>query len=391
MADSRQTVRVELLSAAAYAGMLVFGVVMALLGAVLPPLSARIRFDLAQAGQLFLAMNFCMLWCSLGVGPAMDRFGMKWPMVLGPLAVGGALIVIALAATFQVLLGAVALLGFGGGALNGATNTLVADLHSDAGRKNASLNLLGMYFGFGALLLPFVIGSMLNRLGLGTILSGTAVLCAAVAVLSAALRFPAAKQSSGMPGATVLRFLRMPIVWGFGLLLFCESGNEFLLGGYISTYLTREIHFPLSSASYVLAGFWGAIMLSRALSSRILLSVPGHRIVILSAAVAALASGLLAGARGALMAMVAVATLGFGLAGIFPTTLGLAGGTFEKHSGTVFGILFTIALAGGMTLPWAVGQIANGYGMRWGLAVAPAAFLVILAIASAIPKLGVRE
>jgi fucose permease len=194
-----------------------------------------------------------------------------------------------------------------------------------------------------------------------------------------------------MPGADVLRFLRMPIVWGFGLLLFCESGNEFLLGGYISTYLTREMNFPLSSASYVLAGFWGAIMLSRALSSRILLRVPGHRIVILSAAVSALAAGLLAGARGALMAVAAVAALGFGLAGIFPTTLGLAGGTFEKNSGTVFGILFTIALAGGMTLPWAVGQIANGYGMRWGLALAPAAFLVILLIASAIPKMRVRE
>jgi fucose permease len=130
-------------------------------------------------------------------------------------------------------------------------------------------------------------------------------------------------------------------------------------------------------------------MLSRALSSRILLSVPGHRIVILSAAVAALASGLLAGARGASMAVAAVVTLGFGLAGIFPTTLGLAGGTFEKHSGTVFGILFTIALAGGMTLPWAVGQIANGYGMRSGLMLAPVSFLVILALAFAIPKLRV--
>lgn len=389
MADSRRNLRVKVLSTAAYAGMLVFGVVMALLGAVLPPISSRIGFDLAQAGQLFLAMNFGMLLCSLGVGPAMDRFGMKIPMALGALAVGGALAIVAIAQSFQVLLAAVALLGVGGGALNGATNTLVADLHTDAGRKNAALNLLGMFFGFGALLLPFVIGSLLNRLGLAAILWVAAALCAAVAVFCASLHFPAAKQGRGIPGADVVRFLRIPLVWGFGLLLFCESGNEFLLGGYISTYMTREIHLSLSSASYVLAGFWAAIMLSRAVGSRVLLRVPGHRIVMLSAAVSALACTLLVGAVSALAAVIAVAALGFGLAGIYPTTLGLAGAKFERHSGTVFGILFTIALAGGMTLPWAVGQIANGYGMRSGLMLAPVSFLVILALAFAIPKLRV--
>lgn len=375
------------LSAAAYAGMLVFGVVMALLGAVLPPVSARIGFDLAHAGQLFLAMNFGMLLCSLGVGPAMDRFGMRTPMVSGALAVGGALAIVAFAQSFQALLVAVALLGVGGGALNGATNTLVADLHTDAGRKNAALNLLGMFFGFGALLLPFVIGALLNRLGLVTILLAAAALCAAVAAFCASLRFPPAKQASGIPGADVFRFLRLPLVWAFGVLLFCESGNEFLLGGYISTYLTREIHLPLSSASYALAGFWAAIMLSRALGSRVLLRVPGHRVVMLSAAIAALASTLLVIAGSAMVAAMAVAALGFGLAGIYPTTLGLAGASFEKHSGTVFGILFTIALSGGMTLPWAVGQIATGHGMRSGLMLAPAAFLVILSIAIAIPRL----
>src|SRR5690348_12037458 len=90
--DETGKIRIGLLGGAANAGMLVFGVVMALLGAVLPALSARIGFDLAQAGQLFLVMNLCMLVCSLGLGPAMDRIGMKAPMTLGPLAVGGALL-----------------------------------------------------------------------------------------------------------------------------------------------------------------------------------------------------------------------------------------------------------------------------------------------------------
>jgi hypothetical protein len=40
------------LTAAAYAGMFGFGVVMALLGAILPIVSERLHFNLAQAGNL---------------------------------------------------------------------------------------------------------------------------------------------------------------------------------------------------------------------------------------------------------------------------------------------------------------------------------------------------
>jgi hypothetical protein len=53
-------------------------------------------------------------------------------------------------------------------------------------------------------------------------------------------------------------------------------------------------------------------------------------------------------------------------------------------------MLFTVALPGGMTLPWAVGQIASGYSMRSGLVLAPVAFFVILVIAFAMPKLRTR-
>lgn len=364
---------------------------MALLGAVLPHLSARIGFDLAQAGQLFLVMNLCMLLCSLGIGPVMDRFGMKALMTLAPLAVGAALAVFAVASGFSGLLGAAALLGAGGGALNGSTNTLIADLHPEPGRKSAALNLLGVFFGFGALLLPFGIGSLVNRLGLVAILSIAALLCAAVSLFSASLRFPPAKQTAGVRASDAARFLRMPVVLALGLLLFCESGNEFLLGGYLSTYLTREIHLSLSSAAYALAGFWAAIMLARVLSSRLLLRVPGTRVILLSAAVSALASLalLLTAASGG--AVTAAIVLGFTLAGIYPTTLGVAGAKFAQHSGTVFGILFTIALSGGILFPWAAGQIANVSGMRAGLALAPAGFLIIVLIVSVLPRLAVLE
>src|SRR6185312_16596186 len=88
-------IRAGWLSGAAYAGMFGFGIVMALLGAILPLISRRLHFDLAQAGNLFLAMNGAMLVTTLALGPALDRFGIKAAMVIAPLFVAGSLCMIA--------------------------------------------------------------------------------------------------------------------------------------------------------------------------------------------------------------------------------------------------------------------------------------------------------
>lgn len=362
--------------------MFVFGIVMALLGAILPVVSDRIRFDLTLAGVLFLAMNFAMLVSMLGLGPLMDRFGKKPALVAGSLLVAAALALIAGAPSYRVLAAGILLLGAGGGALNGATNTLVADLHEDPREKNSALNLLGVFFGFGALFLPFVIASLLETFGLLPILALAIALSLAPAALSLALAFPPPKHAGGLPLAETGRLARNPLVLLFGFLLFFQSGNEFIMGGYTSTYLVREVGMSISSASYLLAAYWGAIMLARAISSRLLLRVRGPVVVLLSAAGSALGVLLLISARSAGFAAFAVVLVGLSFASIYPTVLGLAGSRFAAWSGTVFGILFAIALTGGMILPWAVGRLAQAFGLRPALALASANALVILLLQS---------
>jgi fucose permease len=72
--------------------------------------------------------------------------------------------------------------------------------------------------------------------------------------------------------------------------------------------------------------------------------------------------------------------LGATLAGIFPAVLGVAGSRYPAHSGTVFGILFTMALSGGMTLPWVAGQAAAAWGLRPALGLVVLQFLAVLAL-----------
>ena len=77
------------------------------------------------------------------------------------------------------------------------------------------------------------------------------------------------------------------------------------------------------------------------------------------------------------MAIAAILVTGLALAGIFPTVLGVAGAAFREHSGTVFGILFTVALTGGMTMPWVAGNLAASTGLRAVFVLAAVNFLAI--------------
>lgn len=356
------------LSAAAYAGMFGFGIVMALLGAILPLLSRRIGFELDQAGDLFLAMNGAMLVTSFALGPLLDRFGLKPALITAPLFVAAALALIGRAAVFDSLVAAVVLLGIGGGALNQSTNTLVADLHENESRKSAALNRLGVFFGFGALFIPFTIGLLLDVIVLWLILYVAMALVLITTAISVAFTLPAPRQSAGVSFGDVLRLGRDPLLLTLALLLFFESGNEFVLGGYITTFLTRTLGASVPAASYLLAAYWGSLMALRALLGRAMLQISSHVLVLASALIVASSVALLL-ASSIAVAAAAVILLGAGTAAIFPATLAFAGSRYASHSGTVFGILMGVALTGGMTIPWLAGRISTGRSIAFGLRI----------------------
>jgi fucose permease len=322
-------------------------------------------------------MNASMLAGSLVVGLAMDRFGMKPALAIGAWLVAAGVALVAFAADLGDLLPAVALLGLGGAALNAGTNTLVADLHDDPKRKASALNRLGVFFGFGALFLPFMIGALTARFGLPALLLAAAVLCLVTGFTAAALRFPPAKQAHGVPLREMSRFLRVPFVLVAGALLFLQSGNEFVLGGYLATFLTREHAVSIEAASYMLAAYWASLMVARGVVSRMLLSHDADRMLVGSAIAAAAGALLIAFSPSARVAVLGIVTTAAALASIFPIMLGKAGTRFPEHSGTVFGVLFTMALTGGMTMPWLASRLAQAAGLRWVFVLVAGAFVVI--------------
>jgi fucose permease len=176
------------------------------------------------------------------------------------------------------------------------------------------------------------------------------------------------------------------------LLLFFQSGNEFTVAGWTSTYLIENFRFSKMSASLVLAGYWGAVMVGRLVVSKKLVRVWKNESLILSSAVLALAgTTVVAAAPSGILASVGVVLTGLGFAAIFPTTLAIAGEAFSDLTGTAFSVIFMIALAGGMTAPWLAGKVANASGLRSGLIIPVVGCVMIILLQLVIMKFAGRK
>ena len=347
-----------------YAGAFVFGIVMSSLGALLPALTLAHGLDKAAAGTLFFGMNLAMLGGSLVFGPICDRFGFRLLLLASTLCIGGAFMLLSVAGGFSGALSALSLLGLGGGGLNGGTNALLNDISPH--RRQSALNLLGIFFGCGALFTPLSIGSLLGVLGLRAILVSLGVFSVAPLALFALSHFPEAKHQSGFDVGELRRVFRSPLLYLFGLLLFFQSGNEFSVGGWVSTLLQDQHGLEPRAAAYSLAGYWGAVMIGRLAASRIGSRAAPSLMVAGGALLAMVASAGLILSGSGIVAACWVFLTGLGFSVIFPTTLAQAGKEFAAYSGTAFSVIFVMALSGGMTAPWLVGRIAQGWGVAAG-------------------------
>lgn len=358
-------------------GMLAFGIVLTVLGAVLPSVIERFGIDKAQAGSLFLLMTLAILAASLVFGPMVDRYGYKGMLLLATALIALGLEGIAFAGSLAILRVAIVLIGFGGGIINGGTNALVADISSE--EKNANLNLLGVFFGIGAVGVPFILATLGESFAHSTLIAAVGVLVLIPLLVIAVTEFPAPKQPQGFPIAAAGRLVRDPLLLMMGFMLFLESGMEITVGGWTSTFVNEELAVSARRALVILSLYWLGMMLARLALGTFLKRVPPAQAMFVCIVVGLAGALILLFTREPHIAAVSVFMLGVGFAATFPTVLGFVGGRYANLSGTAFSLVIAMALCGGMLMPWLAGVIGASHGMRESFVIVPTA-LVLLAI-----------
>ena len=123
---------------AACAGMAFFGVTMLSLAPILGPLNESVQ----GANALPSTMSIGIIIGTILFGPVVDKFGYKWLLIIASLSALAGIQGLACFQEIKWLHTSIAMLGLGGGILNGLTNALVSDIYDDD-KRCGRLGILG--------------------------------------------------------------------------------------------------------------------------------------------------------------------------------------------------------------------------------------------------------
>src|SRR5579862_9714210 len=139
---------------AAVLAIFVYGMTAAMLGTILPDLSARFNLSPKQNGAIAFSQALGLILASIGVGPLVDYQGKKVGLVLGLTLSALAVALLPRSKGYHSVAGYLFLLGTGGGIIVTAANALGSDV--TPAHRGTALNLINIFFGLGGFATPFV-------------------------------------------------------------------------------------------------------------------------------------------------------------------------------------------------------------------------------------------
>ncbi|MCU0457616.1 MAG: MFS transporter [Bacteroidales bacterium] len=343
-------------------GMLLFGIGLITLGAVLPDLRLKHSLDAVQAGTLFSILPVGIIGGSVLFGPVCDRYGYRLLLPVSALLMFAGFEGLAFTGTIWMLTLSVFLIGLGGGAINGATNAVVADISTNG--KGADLSILGVFFGIGALGMPLLLSLLEETVRFEAIVAATGGLVLVAAVLFTAVRFPAAKQAEGISLKQITCMLRDGTLLMIAFFLFFQSAFEGLINNWTTTYLTERVAAPREAALMGLSAYVAGMTVMRLLIGSVFRKLPERQLLYISFAITFAALLLFRLSSSVTPAAAGLFMLGAGLAAGFPTMLGLVGNRYPDLSGTAFSFVLVIGLTGNILVNYSMGIVAENYGIR---------------------------
>lgn len=354
-------VRTSRLIVAAILAILVYGMIAAMLGTLLPNLSARFGLTPEQSGNIAFAQALGLIIASISAGPLVDNKGKKTGILIGLFMIVGSLFLLPNAGSYYQVAGLMFLLGLGGGTLVTAANAMVSDI-SEA-RRATTLNLLNLFFGLGGLLTP-VIG--------GTFFAGSAVsLCYLVAILTAVtlgvFALTAMPPPSGERGFKVSEMnvvVGKPALYLLSLFLFLYVACEVGVWNWLAKHLIAQ-GIPERQALTILGlGFALGLLFGRVAVARILINIPAPTVTLAASCLMAVMTYLMLQVNSPTTAWVTVFCAGLAMAPVFPTTLAMTGDAFPKATATAMGIVITSGWLGLAVSSKIIGGIAGGDDQR---------------------------
>jgi len=368
---------------AAILAIFVYGMIAAMLGTILPDLSARFHLTPRQLGQIAFTQALGLIVASVGVGPLIDNEGKKIGLVLGLALITVALFALPQSKGFRSIMIYLFLLGLGGGIIVTAGNALVSDISQ--ARRATTLNLLNLFFGLGGLATPFLSANLLKR--------NSVRLCYTVAVLTAVTLgvnfltpMPPPSGARSFDFSQVGPVLGKPVLFLLAFFLFLYVTCEVGVWNWLTQHLIAQ-GIPESRALNILSlGFALGLLIGRVAVSPVLITVPATAVVLAAAIMMTVTTFLMLKTSNPTLAGVLVFLAGISMAPVFPTTLALVGDAFPRMTGTAMGVVITFGWVGLAVSSRIIGAIGGGdpKQLKKALLVIPAASAIMVLVAVAV-------
>jgi MFS family permease len=357
---------------------------MTTLGSIAPDLKEKFGLDDIAAGTLFSILPLGILSGSLLFGPIADKYGFGILLGISCILLAMGFEGIAFASSNGLLKACIFLFGLAGGSINGATSALVSDI-SDT-NKTASISLLGVFFGIGALGMPLILGILRESYRFEIIVAAVGILSFLTGMLFMLIKLPPAKITQKIPAGKIMGFFRDKVLLLIAFFLFFQSSFEGLMNNWTTTYLADHLSVSPDKALYGLSLFVAGMVVMRLLTGTILRHINVKRILIASFVFLLFGLVSIASGMSVFVALFGFVLVGAGLAGGFPVMLGLAGERYKDISGTAFSFVLTIALLGNMLINYGMGIISEKYGIGHLMTVTLAEMVIMVILGYSVIK-----
>ena len=361
------------------AGFVVNGVVISLIGPILPMFMAKWGLNDSRAGLFSLIQFSCSFVGVLVSSPLISAKGFKPAITMGLafLGIGFALLN---APTFVLALAASSIYGLGYGFATPGTNLWVGESYGD--RRASALSIVNLAWGAGA-----IASSPLAMLAMRA--SHVTLLLYLVGVFGAVLAIVLLGMPFGKPPheekaaseATNEKVAGTGVAVLLGLLFFVYVGTEVGTSYWAPAHAQRAVAWSSNTWALAPMFFFAGLLGGRGAAAAILLYLKEATVAFAGLLLAAAGESIFLAGHSPVTLFGGAFLAGLGLASIFPILIAWLSKWYGTRARRVGGVMFALAALGSAFVPPLVGVVSRYAGsLRVGLLVPLAGCAVMLTV-----------
>jgi fucose permease len=371
--------KITQLDVASWGGFIMFATSSVITPICLPEISKTFSTTFAEGGSMETARTFAILIMIVLAGLGAQKWGKKRFITSGQYLFAAGLLLISLTHSYPLLIFALMLVGIGGGFSEALINPLVVDLHpQDSGKY---LNLSNAFYSIGVMAAALLFGELLT---LGYSWRWIFRLAAGGALVVGLgfnfTRFPIAIEQPHSPWQVMGTILKLPGFWLFAVAIFLGAGVESALTFWSRTYVETYLKNVPRAGAIAVVLFAGMMAVGRLLSAQLSRNLGLKRLMLGSALLGMVVSGLLVWTTTLAWFYALLALAGLATACFWPTILAEAANCLNVDATILFAMLACLGMAGFGFTPWLMGLIGDQMDLRTGFSIIPGYFVLLIVI-----------